>query len=441
MASAVAACARYHPKPLSQAAVAAALRPPEHAALVRDAKHLKMPPLAPMPLDFSRPLTPREVGVIAVFADPDLIALRIRRQVATAQVFAAGLLPNPVIDASELFPYGPKASGRTAALGAGFLWNLSRLFTRSVTLRISRERARAVRFQVAWREWVVANEARLLAVRLFWLRRSENQASTAATLASAYSLRLARARAAGAVSMVAASRGSALARRAAMTASRYQRGVQKTQIALDRLLGLAPGTPIALRRPASPPRSMPDARRLFHAAEKRRLDLVALRAAYQSAEARLHSAVLAQYPQIGFGLAAARNTSGVPSAGWQLTLTLPINGNRGAIAVARMRRRLLYRTYMARLSRDRATIERLSAFFSSYSRELRDLRGQHALSAHLADAARAAARSGALDRAQALAIVLRNAHLEEDMNNLRIAQAQSYIGLEVASGARWQEDR
>lgn len=436
----LAACARYHARPLSHAAVAAALRAPTHVALVRAARQLKLPPLAPMRLNFARPLSPREVGVIAVLADPDLIALRARRRVATAQVFAAGLLPNPVINASELIPYGPQSGGRSTAFSGGFLWDLSRLFTRSVTLRIAQENARAVRFQVAWREWAVANQARLLAIRLYWLRRSRAVAASSAALAKAYSERLGGALRAGAISISSAARGEALARAAQLAAARYERRVRRARIALNTLLGLTPDAHVRLGRPAPPPSTVPHPARLFLAAQKRRLDLVALRAAYQSTEAELDSAVLAQYPQIGIGLAAARNTSGIPSAGWQLTLTLPINGNRGAIAVARARRAALYHAYMARLAQDRAAIDRLSMYFMNYTRELRDLGPQQSTFAHLAHAALAAGRSGALDRNSTLTIVLQNTFAEEQMNNLHIAQAQSYIGLVVASGARWQEE-
>lgn len=440
LAAGLAACARYHARPLSDAAVAAALRAPTHVALVRAAKRLKLPPLAPMRLDFDRPLSPRAVGVIAVLADPDLIALRARRRVATAQVFAAGLLPNPVIDASELIPYGSRSGGHTTALTGGFLWDLSRLFTRSVTLRIARENARAVRFQVAWREWAVANQARLLAIRLYWLRRSRSVAASTAVLAKAYSTRLGEASRASAIPISSATRGEALARAAELTAARYARQVRRTRIALNTLLGLAPDAHVRLRRPTPPPFTVPHPEHLFRAAQKRRLDLVALRAAYRGTEARLDRAVLAQYPQIGIGLAAARNTSGIPSAGWQLTLTLPINGNRGAIAVARARRAALFHAYMARLARDRATIARLSMYFTDYSRELRHLGPQQPIFAHLARAALAAGRAGALDRNGTLTVVLQNAVAEEQMNNLHIAQAQSYIGLVVASGARWQEE-
>lgn len=435
------ACARYHARPLSPSAVRRTLREPTHEALVRAAKRLRMAPLAPIRLDFARPLTPRAVGVIAVLANPDLIALRARARVATAQVFAAGLLPNPVVSASSLIPYGTRSSGHTTAYNAGFLWDLSQLFTRPVTLRIARETARAARFHVAWQEWVVANQARLLAIRLYWLQKSRAQAISAGTLAQAYAIKIARAAKAKAIPATQASRAQAIALVAEEAAAAYDRRVRRTRLALNAVLGLRPGDHLSLAQPAPPPPVLPSPRKLFIEAQHDRLDLVALRAAYKSAQGRLERAILGQYPQIGIGLDAARDNSAIPSAGWQLTLTLPFNGNRGPIAVARARRAVLYHTYMARLAQDRAMIYRLYTLLQNYTREIKVLAPQEHTFDHLTRSALAAGYNGALNAQQMLAIVLRDAIMEEQFNTLRIAQAQSYVGLVVASGARWQERR
>ena len=439
VAVALTGCAQYRPRPLSGTATVAALRDPAHAALVREAARLRMAPLAPIHLDFRRPLSARELGVIAVLANPDLITLRARERVATAQVFAAGLLPNPIVTAEGLTPYGSRSAGRTTAYSGGFLWDLSQLFARRALLRGVQESARATDFRVAWQEWGVANQTRLLATRLYWLERSRATADLAARAGRLSAQQIREAARAGALPAAATTAAQALALSAQTTAAVYDRQAQRIRVELNELLGLGPNDRLRIAPPQPVPRTMPPPGVLFRTAIQDRLDLVALRAAYAASESRLELAVLDQFPQIGIGLAAVRNTSGVTSAGWQVSFSLPLNGNRGAIAVARANRAVLYHAYMARLAHDRSDVYRLHALFASVTAEIVRLRPQERSFEQLRDAARRARVRGALDMLQALQMTLTSARAQEQLNNLRMLRAESYVGLVVASGARWRE--
>ena len=438
LAAALAGCVRYHPRPLSARVVARSLRDPVHAALVREAARLRMQPLAPVRLDFSRPLSTRELGVIAVLANPDLVTLRARERVASAQVFAAGLLPDPVITAQGLTPYGPQAAGRSTAYNAGFLFGLSRLFARPVLLRIARDSARATRYRVVWQEWVVANQARMLGTRLYWLRRSRAAADAAAHVARHYAAAAQRALRAGAFSQAGSATAEALALSAEETAADYARQVLRTRIALNAMLGLKPVDRLRIAHPDTVPARLPPASGLLQAAIRRRFDLVALRAAYAASENRLDLAVLQQYPQLDVGLAAARNTTGVTSAGWQVSLTLPLSGNRGAIAVTRARRAVLYHAYLARIAHVRSDIYQLRAIFTGVSTEIERIGPRERRLGRMQAPVLAAQKSGALGARRALLLVLAGAQAREQYGNLRMLQAQSYIGLTVASGGRWR---
>jgi outer membrane protein TolC len=81
-----------------------------------------------------------------------------------------------------------------------------------------------------------------------------------------------------------------------------------------------------------------------------RPDLQALRAGYRSQEEKFRGAVLAQFPALNVGLTRARDTSGLYTLGFGLTLSLPIlNRNRGNIAVQEATRRRLFDEYQSRL--------------------------------------------------------------------------------------------
>src|SRR6266700_2885105 len=65
-------------------------------------KH-KLSELAHSGVRIDQPLSVYDVAVLAVENNPDLLAARLQRGVARAQVLEAGLLPNPSISASYMF--------------------------------------------------------------------------------------------------------------------------------------------------------------------------------------------------------------------------------------------------------------------------------------------------------------------------------------------------
>ncbi|WP_287800479.1 TolC family protein [Acidiphilium sp.] len=430
-------CAAYHARPLRAPALAA-LRGPTHRALTAAARALKVPGLAPLPLDFRRPLTGKELGVIAVIASPALRALRARERIARAQVFAAGLLPDPVIQFSALKPYGIGAAGRTVALSDGFLWDLSRLVTRSTDIRMARERASAVRYRVAWREWVAANEARLAARQVYWLKAEWTVAHNAAEFWKGHEGVLARD-----VRRRLIGRRRLLFLQAAqdafaMKAAALRRALKAARIALAGQLGLPPSAPLPIARPR-PVRPVPGAPgALFRRAVSRRLDLVALVAAYHSADAALLRAVLDQYPRLSIGAAGARNSSGLSEAGFQLSLVLPLfNANRGAVAIARAKRRALFEDYVARLSAARSQIYRLDAAQGSLDRELARLKGRRRRLARTARAAQAAYEAHALGLVSYLTLMQELTAVELRMTGLRLDRAATTLALITATATPW----
>src|SRR5258708_7869979 len=94
----VAACASYHAAPLADSAVT--LAPPDLAIVSADAAKIGRPFLQPQPIDWTQPLTPDALAIIAVLENPDLKAQRAKVGVTDAQSFAARLLPDPTFQAN-----------------------------------------------------------------------------------------------------------------------------------------------------------------------------------------------------------------------------------------------------------------------------------------------------------------------------------------------------
>jgi outer membrane protein, heavy metal efflux system len=373
-------CAIYHRAPLASRDVENVLASPDRAVLERQASQLSHPYIAPVTLDFSRPLTADEIAVIAVIANPDLRALRARQGVADAQVFAAGLLPDPQISFGVdkvLAPADPALS--TAFTGTLSLDLLGPLATRRTERETAQAAARKVRLDIAWQEWLTAGQARLLAMRTNYQGESAHLAREASDV-SEHSLQRALAALAGGdlkQDEIEARRIAAAENFARALAA--ERDYESNRLDLNRLLGLKPleALDLAAATPADAWQA-PDPEQLFAESRTHRLDLQALAAGYDSQESAVHRAVLGQYPRLAITLNRARDTTHVDTIGPAVSLDLPLwNRNRGTIAVATADRAQLRAEYAARLHQTRADIAALVAALT------RDEQARNALQAQV----------------------------------------------------------
>lgn len=342
----LAGCASYTPLPL-----------PTHpdldsstAALSVPAKAFDTPGVHVTHVDLAQPLDAADVAVLAVLNNPALSALRSERGLATAQSYAAGLLPWPQIELSTRRP----APGGTG-LHAGWSLSLSAAFA-SLLQHSDAEQAAAahetqVRLNVLWNEWQVAQQARLLYAKIEY---ESAQLENTRPLLALYAERAHASHAAfrsGGLSRAEVTSADTAYNQLLTQADTLTLNRNKNLAALTALLGLAPHTPIRLALGDHPTpvntQALPVAlAALLH----RRPDLMALAAAYHSADARLRQAVLAQFPLIGVSLSRERDTEGVISNGLSVTLTLPfLNDARGQVAVAQATRQNLHAIYQARL--------------------------------------------------------------------------------------------
>lgn len=442
----LAGCTIYRAAPLDAPDVEALLRPPDRAAIERAARLVKHARLPPVDVDFGKPLTLDEVGIIAVITNPELKALREQERVADAQVFAAGLLPDPTFSIGRDRVLGAATPGTTAPFAAALALDVfGSLATLPVERRIAREAARAKRLDIAWQEWATAGQARLLAQRLSFQERGARLASAAAELANAALTR----------ALTAAERHDLKAdeieirRVAAADATGRSLAAAKdrdaTRLDLNRTLGLPPAAILELAAlPPPSPWVRRDADALFTAARVSRLDLAALAAGYQSEEATLHRTILGQYPRLSLTLNRARDSSNVNSFGPAVGFDLPLwNANRGAIRIAKADRQRFRVEYAARLFATRADIadlvsgldrdEATRAAFAQQAPDLERIAATFEAAAARGDTTQPiseAARAAATDRAIAL-LSIEQACAEERLA-LAIATGQPLASSDVS---------
>lgn len=429
-------CAQYTARPLSAAAVGAALvvRPPS-AFWVQRARVL-LPSLPALIVRPEERLSPDLAAVVAVVADPALRALRRREAVAASQVLSAGLLPNPT------FSYGigvpVSGVGLINAFRIGLGLPIRSLLTEAPRVRAAEFHAQAVDLTVAWEEWQVAARAKALVYKLL-VGHQEGQLLTREIHSLGHTVELlSDAEAAGYATL-----GVAGAARLTLHQTELSRIVVRRRVALERLrLRAVLGLPAhAVLRLVGPRRSDNLAPSCLSGAfwtsglAKRRLDLLALRRGYRSQNAVLRASLAAQFPAITVGLDRARDTSDVNTLGGGVSIELPFfNHNQGAIASARASRRALFHVYAARLFAARATIHQLLTRIRYVRLEMRSTRSSSRALGRLEilyHRALTKQRIAALTYYQLLGKAV-NARLLLLQDQARLDQLR--VGLEAASG-------
>ncbi len=363
-------CGTYQPRPLDAARVAKALPGRPLTAVWAAYSRRLLPALPPLVVVAHQGLTPAAAAVWAVVGDPDLRASRARVGIAQAQLLAAGLLPNPVFSFGVGLPIS--GLGLTSAFRAALSLPVQALVTRPARVAAARAQVRRVDLTLAWQAWQVALHAKDDVYQLELLNRERTVLhGEIGDLREQVAL-LARGERARLVTAGAALAARVALRRAELEAVRAGALYRVKLLALKGLLGLKPRDALRLSaQKENPFRVPPDRRALLAGLAARRLDLIALRAGYRAASAGMRAAVLGEFPPLSLGVNRARDTTDVNTVGTDLSVALPIfNHNQGAVAIARANRRLVLRTYAARLSDARLKVTELMASMQAARQEM-----------------------------------------------------------------------
>lgn len=394
-------CATYQPLPLNPQVHA----PIEPGDIRVDASVLKLFPERDHPFDPSHGLDMTDVAILAVANNPELKLARDARGVAHAQAFAAGLLPDPVLDLAHGTPTGGPAE--TSSFDLGLAYDVEALLAHPLVQRAATASARAVDLNLLWMEWQVIGKARQLFVRDVYQARMVAVLRAEAKLRGKQQAQLVALGDNGDIPQATVT--SDLADQQNVESSLHQAETQllKTRQGLNALLGLSPKARLHLVRLASA--AVPEdaeVTRALAGLPRRRPDLLALQAGYRSADARYRQAILEQFPAIQVGFTRARDADAIYTRGFQVSLTLPIfNRNRGNIAITKATRKRLHDEYAVRLTQARRQVEQILQDLALLVRQRVQL--QHA----------ATSTSKTLDRLHAIA-------LPGDVSNTAAVQIQ-----------------
>jgi cobalt-zinc-cadmium efflux system outer membrane protein len=353
-------CTTYRSVPITSEAVHARLRPPDMAKVRILAREIKHPILRPVELKPKEGLSPDGAAVLAVLLNPSLRAVRDQRALSNAQLLDAGLLPNPALGFSFGVPSGGDTTGRVDAYGLELNWDATSLLSRAPRRGQAKAHKEAVDLDIAWKEWQVAQAAKDAVYRLATLRSRIALAEQASRHMAREVEEIQKAVKEGAMTANVLNAAQVTSRQANETLLDLQKQADKERLQLRRLLGLPAGARIRLAKNIrlSSRMELPADTVLFEGLEQRRLDLLALRRGYASQEEAVRAAVLEQFPRISIGPTFGRDTDNIQTAGFGLSIVLPIfNRNQGKIARERATRKRLFDEYVNRVFEAHSHIE------------------------------------------------------------------------------------
>ncbi len=430
-------CVSYHSMPLNSEAVARKLSAPNMETLKVEAREIKHPVLRPVELDENRGLTPDEAAILAVLMNPRLRGQRDRRGIAAAQLYKAGILPNPQFSGSMDFPVAGSTQGTVTAYGLGLGYDIYALITRSADIGAARLNASSVDLDVAWQEWQVAEAAKHHTYRLYLLEEQSRIAENEEKGLRENFDTVKRAVDVGDMTIISLSAAQASLEKVHLSVLGIEQNLEQERFALLNSIGFEPGRSVHLREKIELPRasSIPSFQELMDGIPDRRLDLLALRIGYRSQEERLRAAVLGQFPRITTGFSQARDNSNVVSSGFSVTIGLPFfDRNQGQIAVERATREQLFDEYIDRLFEAQSNIARLRANLESTDTQI------SATETYLATQKKLVATyHNALLQGNADVLTYYNARDELiatniSLLNLQLQLVDQFMALEIASG-------
>jgi outer membrane protein TolC len=370
LAVVLAGCSPRLAKPLTAQAIDAALSPPAMDVLRVQARSIQHPLLQPLDIDGRNGLSPSEVAILAVLANPSLRAVRDERGMAAAQVLQAGLLPNPSLSWTNEFPFAGPDHLVAYAIGVG--WDVGALINRSARIDGAKAQAASVDLDIAWREWQVAQGAKTTAYAILSLQAQLEVAGQANKLLQDNLKTVQEAVDMQQKTAVDLSAAQAAQQEAQSTVLGLQRDLARQRLALNRLLGLPSQTQVRLRSEEdSLPPEVPTAAEVQRGLEDRRLDLLALRRGYDSQEAAVRAAVLSRFPRMSVGTSRGRDTAGSCTFGYDVSLDLPLfDFNQGNIAMEEATRQRLFDEFVNRVFEARNDIAALLEEIQSLNRQI-----------------------------------------------------------------------
>jgi outer membrane protein TolC len=381
----------------------------------------------------AKPLSLVEVATLAVQHNPDLVASRAKADIATAQAFAAGLLPDPQLSASTEYP---TQSGFSNGYMLGLSEELQSLITQPSRRAAAQAAADQAKLNALWEEWQIVEKASTLAIQKSFSERKVKLLEGSGSILWSQAENSARALAAGNSTLDAAGSDLAAALDVESQHATAAREALASDINLKQLLDLEPATHLAIADLPDPPDITQDnVTDALKSVVKLRPDLLALQAGYRSQEEAVRQSILQQFPAITFGFDKAADAENVHTVGMSVTVNLPIFGNAQAmIKIQDATRAQLRAEYQARLNTTTTDAWRIWQEAQLLRRQIALLEQKLPAFRHMAEVSAQAHASGDLTPATYVLLQISLQARESEILDLKAALWNDTIALDALLG-------
>ena len=270
-----------------------------------------------------------EVASWAVQHNPDLVTARAEKDVAQAQAFQAGLLPDPQFTASLEHP---TSAATVNGYALGLSEELQALLTRPARHAAALASADQAKLNLLWEEWQTIEQATSLAVQKALNEQKAAMLLEQSQILLAQSARSQRALERGNRTVESAGTDLAGALDTTTRQNAAARDALANDVALKRLLNLAPEAMLTIAELPQPPEiSHDEVEKALINVAKTRPDLLALKAGYQAQEENVRTAILQQFPAVTLGFEKGEDVEGAHNLGFSVAVNLPLFGNTQAV--------------------------------------------------------------------------------------------------------------
>jgi outer membrane protein, heavy metal efflux system len=343
------------------------------AAVRIPTSRLRHTTLEPLSIDLRKGIGPDEAATIALYSNPALRAIRDRRGLAVAQLIQARILPNLAVSYARDYVTGGNTAGAVTAYNFSAGWEFSALVPFLPKQTAARKNLGSVDLDIAWQEWQMAENARTAVYRVIALDAQVARAreGNLGLQESTDTMRKALDAHEKTVLDLAAVESASQDSRATMLA--LEQDFERQQLGLNKILGLESEIKVRLRSGLTLPThlDLPDEHDLLCNIESRRLDLLGLQQGYESQDATVRAAILAQFPKMSLAFVRAKDNTNVESSGFNVAVEVPIfDRNQGVIATERATRQRLRDEYNQRVFEGRADIATALADIRSLNRQV-----------------------------------------------------------------------
>ena len=391
----------------------------------------------PLSLDPRTGIGPDEAATIALYSNLALRGIRDRRGLAVAQLIQARILPNVVVSYARDYVTGGNTAGAVTAYNFSAGWEVSALVPFLPKQTAARKNLGSVDLDIAWQEWQMAENARTAVYRVIALdaqvarAREGNRGLQESTDAVRQAVDAHEKTVLDLAAVESASQDS----RATMLA--LEQDFERQRLGLNKILGVESQMKVHLRDGLTLPThlDLPDEHDLLYNIESRRLDLLGLQQGYESQDAIVRAAILAQFPKMSLAFVRAKDNTNVQSSGFNVAVDVPIfDRNQGVIATERATRQRLLDEYNQRVFEARSDIAVAIADIRALDRQI--AAGQEALPVleRLVDSAQKAREQGNADVLSYY--TARNNLLQKRIQLIKLQEQllEANTALEIASG-------